>query len=455
MIDVNTNNLFDFAVRDYCHRYFVKDPLQVIPKYLVRFKLSKQNKMEKTRPNGFRPRMEEEEVLMDPIYLSPVAKKVAHGSSAGSPQGPATPYLTVDQAFQRAVDDLRQHEKDPLVSGKEEWIGKQLDQLDEKVRSVNLNYAEVSDAITEACDNALRNLQEMTRKKLETLLSLEIELRREQEQLTWIDSLVQSKLQNVLMKTDNYVASVDDYEAKLEFLKFWKNHAQFRNALSRSRPTEVQTLKSIQGDIRVNPDIRFIQDAFYSTSVQPTSDDVSVDSTPSVADRVSNMKRTTAWNPSFARTTIQIDSEHKADSVGLPMSIQHLVDDEMVAIQGAIMSAIESSSVDSSLPLPASISRPALSGERYHVPLHSLLKGLRYSDSEHHITAHVYNSSFFDDTDEDGNTMQLNEESKNIFGVSMTSILGTKDSTVPGKYFQRLKLLCSHHLVSPFRRNAK
>ena len=47
-------------------------------------------------------------------------------------------------------------EVDPLLTRKKEWIDTRLATLEDKVREVNLNYAEVNDAIKEAAENAIK-----------------------------------------------------------------------------------------------------------------------------------------------------------------------------------------------------------------------------------------------------------------------------------------------------------
>ena len=50
-------------------------------------------------------------------------------------------------------------EKDPLIEGKRAWLEKQLDTIDDKVRAINLNYAEVLEKINEQAQNATQELQ--------------------------------------------------------------------------------------------------------------------------------------------------------------------------------------------------------------------------------------------------------------------------------------------------------
>ena len=50
-------------------------------------------------------------------------------------------------------------EKDPLIEGKRAWPEKQLDTIDDKVRAINLNYAEVLEKINEQAQNATQELQ--------------------------------------------------------------------------------------------------------------------------------------------------------------------------------------------------------------------------------------------------------------------------------------------------------
>ena len=66
-------------------------------------------------------------------------------------------YIYNAYRYQTAVSDYR--EKDPLIEGKRAWLEKQLDTIDDKVRAINLNYAEVLEKINEQAQNATQELQ--------------------------------------------------------------------------------------------------------------------------------------------------------------------------------------------------------------------------------------------------------------------------------------------------------
>ena len=68
---------------------------------------------------------------------------------------------------------------------KKDWIERYLITLEDKVQDINLNYAEICEGIEVAAAVCLKKLQVMTRSKLEMCLSMEIELRRQLEQLDW------------------------------------------------------------------------------------------------------------------------------------------------------------------------------------------------------------------------------------------------------------------------------
>ena len=96
---------------------------------------------------------------MDPISFTPVVLNRANenGVIGG---GSNRNLISIDQAFDQAIEDGSS--SDPITESKEKYMESQLGALDEKVREINLNYAEISEAITKASEEAhakVRNKQ--------------------------------------------------------------------------------------------------------------------------------------------------------------------------------------------------------------------------------------------------------------------------------------------------------
>lgn len=117
------------------------------------------------------------------MYFDPVTLTSVHPRDMA--QYPERNLIPIDQAFEQALSEMQRLDSDPALTRKKDWIGRHLSTLEDKVRDINLNYAEISEAIKEAAESAEKRLQAMTRTKLDSCLSMEVELRRELEQLDW------------------------------------------------------------------------------------------------------------------------------------------------------------------------------------------------------------------------------------------------------------------------------
>jgi hypothetical protein len=369
-------NAAQFDNRDpahYRHRYFVKDPTQVCPKYVVRFDLVKKipggaiGFSPTGAPRAAADQAEDDDMSMfDPISLTAVSKKALHqtgfhGSGAStimgaSPTGP-TSAVPIQQAFNQAMEDFYVKDKDPVMTSKRDWTGRQLSILEEKVREVNLNYAEISEAIAEAAARAMQRLQSITRSKLETCLSMEIELRRESEQLAWLDSHIEAQMRDAQAAAVNTsLPKSEQLRRKLDFIKSWKYYTIFRNSVSRAKPTELQALSSLHGDTKIHADIQIFADPFYSGT----------------GGALSNGAGRGGANGESHFTMQPYAVPAQPTEILVSASLQSLVDQEMEAIQRAVRAAVEGEGP----PLPRSVERPLVGGEPVPVPLHELLDSI-------------------------------------------------------------------------------
>jgi hypothetical protein len=114
--------------------------------------------------------------------------------------------------------------------------------VDEKARSINLNYATICEELRTIYENTISNLQTITRSKLETILSVEIELRRQKEQLQWANIFIEKQYQNTLAllspnpnnKTTMPLTIDEKKNIKLRFMKLWRSHTMFCNNIGNS-----------------------------------------------------------------------------------------------------------------------------------------------------------------------------------------------------------------------------
>jgi hypothetical protein len=139
---------------EYSHKYMIKDPNQILPKYIIHFTLVSGPGSKVIVPEGINEKELEFE-FFDPNAYKAISNKDRKGLS-GSKQ-----FITIQSAYEQALVDMQL--QDPLLSGKVDWMEKQLDLVDEKVRQITFNYAEIQEAISEAAKKATAKLQLHTR----------------------------------------------------------------------------------------------------------------------------------------------------------------------------------------------------------------------------------------------------------------------------------------------------
>ena len=114
----------------------------------------------------------------------------------------------------------------------------------------------------------------MIRTKLETCLSLEIELKRQEEQMSWLDCHIDDQYHVVVSRiidsidggnnsSDN---SIEIIQQKLQFLQNWKFYNLYRNRNNLSKPVEMQLLNRIHGNTKIKTKIDIFTDPFLDAS---------------------------------------------------------------------------------------------------------------------------------------------------------------------------------------------
>lgn len=355
-----------------------------------------------------------DELMFDPISFVTIPKKEQSTADLRLSASARRNLISLDQAFSQAVEDGGV--LDQVAESKYKWIDKQLTLLDDKVRTVNLNYAEVSEAIAAASEATSEKLQFMTRQKLETCLSMEIELRRQQEQVKWLDAAIAHELHvthELLSKDD--LSMAEQYQIKLGFLRSWKSHTLLRNSISRTKPAELQVLNHIYPDIKMHTGMNLYFDPFFTGGsnargqvcpderaffLEGDSEGKSVqaNSGGGQADHFRGASNAKYINE-LAQKASRFEMPAKPLESLMSVALRNLVDGEIATIQDAIvravdevqeqtMKAVNGQSVMTSglsvMSLPKSIVRPLASGDRYSAPLHSLLENL---DNENTVVA--------------------------------------------------------------------
>ena len=426
---------------EYSHKYFVSDMNQVSPKYIVRFRVQKvqttvENLLNITNSSGL------DIQFIDPITLQSglphnFGGSISAMSSSRFDMSP-TPrtstlnslekrFLSVEKVYQQAMEELTYYESDPSVLSKTQWLNRQLSTIEDKVREINLNYMEIMEAIDEAVSFAKEKLQQTVRGKLEMCLSMEIELRRQQEQIRWLQGTVSIELKRYQQAIVE--ASGNDQlrrKLMLQFLKIWKQHTLIRNNLSRSKPNELQALSSIHGDIRVQPEIRLFTDPFYSIekklqdSSDLRSDGPFLPMGIKQGSIISNNKHLQEFVSRAKALEIFAPGVVPPGQAYISAPIQSVIDQEIDTIQQIIINEAASGA----LRLPASITRPLAGGNTAPVQLHAALDWLKKDPHENHGGTALEGSDNASNIEEGENSDDI---LKGTFAASLPLALGHKE----------------------------
>lgn len=330
---------------DYSHEYYISEPLQVCPRYVVRFET-----IPSTAP---KPSVE----FFDPIMYRPVSidEKIANSHLSRR-------VVPLQQMYQQTLNDVTM--QDAVLAKKMQYIDGELEKVDDVLRSININYAEVYENIQAEAQRAIVKLQQITKQKLESLLCIEMEYRREKEEIEWSEAFIASCAKPTKSRK---VEPVD-------FLKFWKCHALLRNGLCRSAPVEVALLQDIQPNMVVN--------GSFSVTCEEAPPDV-----PSLTTRVSAQDESVTEveeGEGSEEDTLEVkrfgELEHYVSRVtqgivfgsNAPPSeelvsppTQTVVDTTFDVISQALQNALKNSG---SIPLPPSIVRTNTAGKAYPLP---------------------------------------------------------------------------------------
>ena len=382
---------------EYEHKYFVKDMAQVLPRYIIKFKFQVEgDKARSASVSGGSTeqaadslgRGKQANTLDDFSHFDPETHKPVTLRQKMK-QGGAKLLIPIEVAYDQALEDWKRD--DPLMEGKKVWLENQLDVIDERVRDVNLNYADILEQINETAAAATRELQHITKTKLDTLLSVEIEIRRQKEQMLWMEGLVSKNFSQVSKQleaahaiTHAFHTEEDDSEAgteykpeelrkatldvvagQLEFLQIWKHHTSFRNAASRLKPrAHLEAFNAIKPDIAIKTDLQVYADV--NAARGPTGAN-----TPSHNIDVVNARQNVVPSDSDktqlknALSSLQKETNYSQPTRPSRDLVSHLLQSVVDVEAGRIHEALNVALANDVVPLPASLHRPPTAGKLY------------------------------------------------------------------------------------------
>ena len=351
---------------DYFHRYYIKDSSQVLPRYVIEFSFA-----HKTLPTTAttspttsvggkllqspkaKANPDDQIGYFDPVLFKPVTFGEYRRSRGRQLQ-------TIDEAYEQAKAD---HKKpDVLVRGRRDWIEQQLAELDERLRQVNLNMAEVKEEIEAATARSLGDLRVLSRQKFEALLGVEIELNRQKEQLAWMDEVMKVSKATTEAKLEN--KDVSSAEAQVSFLRSWKCHTVMRNAITRMKAQEMNVLKKVNPDMALNggDDLKVWLDPGWQSRQQGGG--------VAGGAGVLGTQKGPLWDSlqkGASQGHFSVPARPKHDL--LVPSLQAIIDMESDRIQ----QALEAAKKDAGIALPPSVLRSPVAGDRYAAPLSTIL----------------------------------------------------------------------------------
>eukprot|EP00388_Colpodella_angusta_P008078 GDKJ01022330.1.p1 GENE.GDKJ01022330.1~~GDKJ01022330.1.p1 ORF type:complete len:650 (+),score=104.67 GDKJ01022330.1:104-1951(+) len=144
-----------------------------------------------------------------------------------------------------ASDSIQKASQSALaLSKRRQWIEEQLQVLDDIERTVRANTIEAEERTIAILEDALKELQDETEKDMSRLLSDQIEIRRQLDQLDWADSFLH-ELQGVIPAAD--------------FLYAWLRHCRLTEELS---TLGVSTFPEVQlYDLRIEGGVHLLTEA--------------------------------------------------------------------------------------------------------------------------------------------------------------------------------------------------
>lgn len=209
----------------YAHKYVVFDGAQSLPRYVVHFTFDPVSPVSRQK--------------VGEINLSELRSKIAQALSVLGPSASAAAermLADVGSSYESALK--KSSDADPLLEERKRSISDALKQVDEKLSSIQANSKAVEDALYARMQEAIFALQDATQKKMNALLSEELELRRQLGQIAWIEG---------------FVTTMQETLPPMTFITAWERHAAVRAGMYAALGGRISTraLDDIQPDMAV------------------------------------------------------------------------------------------------------------------------------------------------------------------------------------------------------------
>ena len=152
------------------------------------------------------------------------------------------PVVKITDAYAKAIAESR--EVDPLLEKRKSQLSDLLSQIDFKIKEINKNSSFIEERIYQILQEALIMLQEETHKKMTYLIGDQLELKRQYEQIQWLESFLKYQ-QEILHPSD--------------YLNNWGRHLVLRNEILSL--SNIPNMTNVQADIRLDGKLSVFSDS--------------------------------------------------------------------------------------------------------------------------------------------------------------------------------------------------
>lgn len=178
--------------------------------------------------------------FFDPVAHIPVCIHCKMTGSHSTGEFANHQLVPIESAYNASMED-RDRER-TIIEERKKTINAQLGSIERRMQQVNTNHEKAQDHIYEIVQRAVQVLYEETQSKLSALLSDEVELRRQLEYYTWMDSFL------------SYQQSCVN---PVEFLQIFHCHSSI---LAQAPSEIVDGASSVKADIRILGRIEVVVD---------------------------------------------------------------------------------------------------------------------------------------------------------------------------------------------------
>lgn len=173
--------------------------------------------------------------------MMPICVSCKMVGSHSTPETSSHVFERINEAYQRALGEAA--EADPLLEQKKMTLKQFLTQLDDRITEVKHNAEQVEGRIYKALQEVLLQLQQETQGKISSLISAEMEVKRQLEEISWIECFL--KYQQEILSPAHFMVA-------------WGRHNDLRGEVFTSE--ELFELAQVLPDIKLEGQLHVTTD---------------------------------------------------------------------------------------------------------------------------------------------------------------------------------------------------